>query len=64
MSLETSSYVDDDALTLDEWIEHIESCEALDVPRFKTKPDYHFIMCLDQVVMIEKEYWFLLLSDG
>ncbi len=55
------SNASDDALTLDEWTEFIEECEALDIPRFTVEPDYHFIMCLDYTIMLEKDYYLLLL---
>ena len=58
----TSTLRSDDALDLDEWIEVIESCEALDAPRLPPSHDYYFIMCIDQVVMIEKQYWMLVVS--
>ena len=64
MLLETSMYArSDDALELDEWIEVIEACEALDAPRLPASHDYYFIICQDQTVMIEKQYWSLVVSD-
>lgn len=54
----------DDALSIDDWIEVIENCERMDRIRFKADKDYWFIMCSDQVVMIAKDYYMLLLSDA
>lgn len=53
--------MEDDALSLSEWIDIIEENEALDVPRFDTTDGYVFIMCLDHTLIIEKEYYDLLL---
>lgn len=54
----------DDALSIDEWVDLIENEPRLDRIRFKPGPGYFFILCSDEVVMIAKDYYMLLLSDS
>lgn len=49
------------ALSLDEWIEMIEENEALDVQRFETDSPYVAVQLSDYTLMIEKDYYDLLL---
>lgn len=57
-------YASDDALSIDEWVEILENEPRLDRVRFKPGPGYYFILCSDDVVMIAKDYYMLLLSDA
>lgn len=57
-------FASDDAMSIDEWVEIIENEPRFDRVRFKPRPDYYFILCSDNVVMIAKDYYMLLLSDA
>lgn len=54
-------------LTCDEWFEilELEPCfDRKDVAIDKDKLSFYFIQCLDEVVMIRKEYWNLLVEEN
>lgn len=63
MLYETSLSKNDDALSLDEWIDRVEENEALDVSQKDVDPtgEYVFIMCSDYVLMFDKAHYNLLL---
>lgn len=56
-------YENDSALCSYEWNDWIEEYEYFDVPAFNAAPDFYFIILHDMTIMIEKDYYMLLLSN-
>jgi len=58
---------DDYCMSIEEWIEVLEASRSMDVVMPKSdKKDplrFYFIMCEEDVVMIEKQHWAMLIKS-
>jgi len=58
---------DDHCMSIEEWIEVLEDSRSMDAimpPSHNKDPlRFYFIMCEEDVVMIEKQHWEILLEN-